>query len=55
MFSTYERLFSWWHVLHVPFVYMLIPVQSNLIDNINQHFILCNVFIESEKFFSCTA
>jgi hypothetical protein len=23
-FSTYERLFSWWHVLHVPFVYMLV-------------------------------
>lgn len=23
-FSTYERLFSLWHVLHVPFVYMLV-------------------------------
>jgi hypothetical protein len=23
-FSTYERMFSWWHVLHVPFVYMLV-------------------------------
>ena len=22
-FSTYERLFSWWHVLHIPFVYLL--------------------------------
>lgn len=23
-FGTYERLFSWWHVLHVPLVYLLI-------------------------------
>jgi hypothetical protein len=23
-FSTWERLFSWWHVLHVPLVYMLV-------------------------------
>jgi len=23
-FVTYERLFSWWHVLHVPLVYMLV-------------------------------
>jgi hypothetical protein len=23
-FNTYERLFSLWHVLHVPFVYMLV-------------------------------
>jgi len=23
-FATYERLFSLWHVLHVPFVYMLV-------------------------------
>ena len=23
-FSTYERLFSLWHVLHVPLVYMLV-------------------------------
>jgi hypothetical protein len=23
-FATYERLFSWWHVLHVPLVYMLV-------------------------------
>jgi hypothetical protein len=23
-FTTYERLFSLWHVLHVPFVYMLV-------------------------------
>jgi hypothetical protein len=22
-FETYERLFSLWHVLHIPFVYML--------------------------------
>ncbi len=24
LFSTYERLFSWWHVLHVPLVYLLV-------------------------------
>jgi hypothetical protein len=24
-FVTYEKLFSWWHVLHVPLVYMLVP------------------------------
>jgi hypothetical protein len=23
-FSTYQRMFSWWHVLHVPLVYMLV-------------------------------
>ncbi len=23
-FNTFERLFSLWHVLHVPFVYMLV-------------------------------
>lgn len=23
-FSTYERLFSWWHVLHIPLVYLLV-------------------------------
>jgi len=23
-FSAYERMFSWWHVLHVPLVYMLV-------------------------------
>ena len=23
-FTTWERLFSWWHVLHVPLVYMLV-------------------------------
>lgn len=23
-FSIYERMFSWWHVLHVPLVYMLV-------------------------------
>ena len=23
-FTTYEKLFSLWHVLHVPFVYMLV-------------------------------
>ncbi len=23
-FGTYERLFSWWHILHVPLVYLLI-------------------------------
>jgi hypothetical protein len=22
-FNTYERMFSWWHVLHIPLVYML--------------------------------
>ena len=22
-FSTYERLFSWWHVLHIPLIYIL--------------------------------
>lgn len=22
-FSTYERLFSWWHVLHIPLIYLL--------------------------------
>ena len=22
-FSTYERLFSWWHVLHIPLIYVL--------------------------------
>ncbi len=24
MFSAWERLFSWWHVAHVPFVYILV-------------------------------
>jgi hypothetical protein len=23
-FSTYERLFSWWHVFHIPLVYMMV-------------------------------
>lgn len=23
-FRTYERLFSWWHILHIPLVYMLV-------------------------------
>ena len=23
-FATWERMFSWWHVLHVPLVYMLV-------------------------------
>jgi hypothetical protein len=23
-FSTYERMFSWWHILHIPLVYMLV-------------------------------
>jgi hypothetical protein len=23
-FGAYERLFSWWHMLHVPFLYMLV-------------------------------
>lgn len=23
-FQTYERLFSWWHVLHIPLVYLLV-------------------------------
>jgi hypothetical protein len=22
-FGTYERMFAWWHILHVPFVFML--------------------------------
>lgn len=22
-FNTYERLFSWWHVLHIPLIYLL--------------------------------
>jgi hypothetical protein len=22
-FSTYERLFSWWHILHIPLIYLL--------------------------------
>jgi hypothetical protein len=23
-FGVFERLFSWWHVLHVPLVYMMV-------------------------------
>ena len=23
-FSAWERLFSWWHVAHVPFVYLMV-------------------------------
>jgi len=23
-FHTYERLFSWWHIFHIPLVYLLI-------------------------------
>jgi hypothetical protein len=23
-FSTYERLFSWWHIFHVPLVYLMV-------------------------------
>ena len=23
-FHTYERLFSWWHIFHIPLVYLLV-------------------------------
>jgi hypothetical protein len=23
-FHTYERLFSWWHIFHIPLVYMMV-------------------------------
>jgi hypothetical protein len=23
-FNTYERLFSWWHIFHIPLVYMMV-------------------------------
>jgi len=23
-FGTYERMFSWWHIFHIPLVYMLV-------------------------------
>ena len=23
-FNTYERMFSWWHIFHIPLVYMMV-------------------------------
>jgi hypothetical protein len=23
-FHTYERMFSWWHIFHIPLVYMMV-------------------------------